>query len=64
MFFTVINEGVSIDSIKINSLSTASTLFIGDAKCISISSWFDTPAEKVIVGVTIGVIGEEETKEE
>jgi spore germination protein PD len=63
MFFTVINEGLQIEKIKIKSLAVSSTLFIGDAKSVSLASWFDTPAEKVIVGVTIGVTETENTQD-
>jgi spore germination protein PD len=55
MIFTVINEEICVKKIKIASIVSSSNLFIGDVKSITISSWFDTPPEKVIVGATVGV---------
>ncbi|NOU97362.1 spore gernimation protein GerPD [Paenibacillus sp. LMG 31456] len=57
MEFTVINGGVVVDYIEISYLSSSSTFMVGDIRSISLISAFDTPPEKVIIGVTIPFVG-------
>jgi len=47
---TVANRGVSVGSIRVVGLASASVLLVGDAQSIRNSSIFDTPPESVIVG--------------
>ncbi|MCR8635366.1 MULTISPECIES: spore gernimation protein GerPD [Paenibacillus] len=53
MEFTVINGGVVVDYIEISYISISSTFMVGDICSISLISAFDTPPEKVIIGVTV-----------
>ncbi len=46
----VANRGVSVGSIRVVGLASASVLLVGDARTIRNSSIFDTPPESVIVG--------------
>jgi spore germination protein PD len=54
--FTVINRELLVDHIDITYISTSSTLLIGDIRSIALTSAFETPPEKVIVGVTLPFI--------
>jgi spore germination protein PD len=56
MEFTVINGEIIVDRIDISYLSTSSTFMVGDIRTISLTSAFDTPPEKVIIGVTLPFI--------
>ncbi len=47
---TVANRGVSVGSIRVVGLASASVLLVGDVQTIRNSSIFDTPPESVIVG--------------
>ncbi|MCS7464410.1 spore gernimation protein GerPD [Paenibacillus doosanensis] len=57
MEFTVINGELVVDYADVTYVSTSSTFMIGDIRSIALSSAFDTPPEKVIIGVTIPIIG-------
>lgn len=56
MDFNVINGDLIIGKIDITYLSTSSTFLVGDIRAVSLFSAYDTPPEKVIVGVTIPFI--------
>lgn len=56
MEFNVINGEINVNSLDITYLSTASTLFVGDIKTVILYGAFESPPEKVIVGVTIPFI--------
>ncbi|MCC3373356.1 spore gernimation protein GerPD [Cohnella sp. REN36] len=46
----VTNAPVAIGSIRIIGVSSSSSFLIGDTESITLSSFFDTPPESVIVG--------------
>ncbi|MBP1932405.1 spore gernimation protein GerPD [Ammoniphilus resinae] len=52
MKFTVINHEISVEKIKIDGIEISSNLIIGDVPKITLTSWFESPPENVIVGVT------------
>jgi len=56
MDFNVINGDLVIGKIDITYLSTSSTFLVGDIRAVSLLSAYDTPPEKMIVGVTIPFI--------
>lgn len=56
MDFTVVNEGIVVGKLDITYLSTSSTLLIGDIRTVALTSAFETPPEKVIVGITLPFI--------
>lgn len=53
MKYTVINHDISVKRIQTTSVIEASIFFVGDARRVSLSSAFDTPPERMIVGVTL-----------
>ncbi|MBE1445463.1 spore gernimation protein GerPD [Paenibacillus sp. OAS669] len=53
MEFEVINGELHVGSIDITYLSTASVFLVGDIRTITLYGAFETPPEKVIVGVTV-----------
>ncbi|HZG83959.1 MAG TPA: spore gernimation protein GerPD [Paenibacillus sp.] len=50
MRMTVVNRELSVGSIRVVGVASASVLLVGDARTIRNSSIFDTPPESVIVG--------------
>lgn len=56
MEFNVRNGQIQVDTIDITYLSTSSTLMVGDIRSVNLVSGFETPPEKMIVGVTIPFI--------
>lgn len=50
MNFTVINHSLSVGSIQMTAVASASVLQIGDTEQITLYSMFDSPPESVIVG--------------
>lgn len=56
MEFNVRNGQIQVDTIDITYLSTSSTLMVGDIQSVNLISGFETPPEKMIVGVTIPFI--------
>ncbi|MFH5185102.1 spore gernimation protein GerPD [Paenibacillus sp. TAB 01] len=56
MDFNVINGDLVIGKMDITYLSTSSTFLVGDIRAVSLLSAYDTPPEKMIVGVTIPFI--------
>ncbi|USG66183.1 spore gernimation protein GerPD [Brevibacillus ruminantium] len=55
MNYKMINGDVSVKSIQITNLAGASTVFVGDTNCVSLSMFFEGPPEELIVGVSLGV---------
>jgi spore germination protein PD len=53
MEFNVINGAIQVDHIDITYVSTSSTFLVGDIDSVALVSAFETPPEKVIVGVTL-----------
>lgn len=62
MRYTVINGDITIKNLKISAIATASSLQIGDTKCIRLSSIFESPPESLIVGVTVPLVPLEEPR--
>ncbi|WP_156043480.1 spore gernimation protein GerPD [Paenibacillus sp. UNC451MF] len=56
MEFNVINGEINVNKIDITYLSTSSVFFVGDIRSITLLGAFESPPEKVIVGVTIPFI--------
>lgn len=56
MEYNVINGEIEVDSLTITFVSNSSIVMVGDLKTISLSNAFETPPEKTIVGVTLGVV--------
>jgi len=54
MKFTVINHEITVGKVKIDGMEISSNLMIGDVPKITLTSWFETPPENRIVGVTPG----------
>lgn len=52
MFYQVTNGDVYVGNLKVGTLVTASSLFIGDTKTVTLTSIYETPPETLIVGVT------------
>jgi len=52
MFYQVTNGDVCVGNLKVGTLVTASSLFIGDTKTVTLTSIYETPPESLIVGVT------------
>lgn len=48
--FQVHNHCLSVGSIEILGVSSASFMQVGDTDCLTLYSMFDTPPESVIVG--------------
>jgi spore germination protein PD len=53
MNYSVSNGELSVGNLTVLDIAASSVLLIGETKSISLSSWFDTPPESVIVGVTV-----------
>lgn len=53
MKYSVINGETSIGKIYVTDVAGASTFIVGDVKTIRLASVFETPAEALIVGVTL-----------
>lgn len=51
--YEVTNGEVCIGTLNLFSLSTASTLLIGDTKKVYLFTTFEGPPEELIVGVTL-----------
>ncbi|TFE29862.1 spore gernimation protein GerPD [Cohnella luojiensis] len=63
----VTNGPVCVGSISLIGVSSASALLVGDTESITLYSYFDTPPESVIVGVSMAPLPpleEEEQPEE
>ncbi|WP_282935844.1 spore gernimation protein GerPD [Paenibacillus sp. RC67] len=56
MEFNVINGEINVNKIDITYLSTSSVFFVGDIRTVTLYGAFESPPEKVIVGVTIPFI--------
>ncbi|WP_209124639.1 spore gernimation protein GerPD [Alkalihalobacillus sp. BA299] len=50
MNFNVVNRDLSVGTIRIIGVSSSSVLLVGDTDSLCLSSYFDTPAESLIVG--------------
>ncbi|RJS60515.1 spore gernimation protein GerPD [Bacillus sp. PK3_68] len=50
MNFTVVNKNISVGSLEIGGVASASVALVGDTDTITLSSIFDTPPESFIVG--------------
>jgi spore germination protein PD len=46
----VSNGPVSVGAIRVNGITSSSSLLLGDTEAIVLYSYFDTPPEAVIVG--------------
>jgi len=46
----VVNQGMTIGSIRIIGVGSASVVLIGDTEVLTPSSVFDTPPESLIIG--------------
>lgn len=53
MRFSVINGEVNIGNISAPEIAASSTFIIGDVRNVDLASMFETPAEELIVGVTL-----------
>ncbi len=62
----VTNGPVSVGSICIMGVASSSSLLLGDTESLTLYSYFDTPAESVIVGnlAPLPLLEEEEEPEE
>jgi spore germination protein PD len=50
MNFHVVNKNLQIDQIEVLGVASSSILLVGDTQTICLSSYFDTPAESLIIG--------------
>ncbi|OLO29033.1 spore gernimation protein GerPD [Alkalihalophilus pseudofirmus] len=50
MNFNVVNRNLSVGTIRIIGVASSSVFLVGDTNTISLSSYFDTPPESLIVG--------------
>ncbi|MBH0228744.1 spore gernimation protein GerPD [Halobacillus yeomjeoni] len=50
MNFIVHNYGLHVGNIQVTGVSSSSVFLIGDNKTIRLQSYFDTPAESLIIG--------------
>ncbi|MGD6833779.1 spore gernimation protein GerPD [Sutcliffiella halmapala] len=50
MNFNVVNHGLYVQNIDILGVSSSSIFLVGDTQNICLSSYFDTPAESLIIG--------------
>ncbi|MCG1020050.1 spore gernimation protein GerPD [Sutcliffiella horikoshii] len=50
MNFQVTNHNLQVDNINILGVSSSSIFLVGDTQNICLSSYFDTPAESLIIG--------------
>ena len=50
MEFNVLNRELSVGSIKIDGVTSASLVQIGDTETIQLAATFDTPPESLIIG--------------
>jgi len=55
----VVNQGLTIGSIRIIGVGSASVVLIGDTEIVSPSSVFDTPPESLIIGPLVPFAPEE-----
>lgn len=53
MKYMVINGPLSVEKVEITYLSTSSIFLVGELTHVALTSAFDTPPEKVIVGVSL-----------
>lgn len=50
MNFQVYNRDLHVENIRVIGVSSSSVFLIGDTKTIQLNSFFDTPAESLIIG--------------
>lgn len=50
MILNVVNHGLSIGTIEVKGVASASVFLVGDCERIGNSSIFDTPPESLIIG--------------
>lgn len=50
MIFQVYNRDLQVQNLDIGSVSSSSIFLVGDADSIQLVSFFDTPAESLIIG--------------
>lgn len=50
MIFQVYNRDLQVQNMDIGSVSSSSIFLVGDADSIQLVSFFDTPAESLIIG--------------
>lgn len=53
MIYNVTNGDICVGNIKVGSLVTASSLFIGDTQTVTLTSIYETPPESMIIGVSM-----------
>lgn len=53
MIYCVTNGDICVGNIKVGSLVTASSLFIGDTQTVTLTSIYETPPESMIIGVSM-----------
>jgi spore germination protein PD len=53
LILNVTNGPVSVGSIRVIGVSLSASLLLGDTESITLSSYFDTPPESVIVGRSV-----------
>jgi spore germination protein PD len=53
MIFNVENKELTVGSIQITGVASASVVLIGDTQTITLSSIFDTPPESLIIGPVV-----------
>lgn len=56
MKYMVINGPLSVEKVEITYLSTSSIFLVGELTHVALTSAFDTPPEKVIVGVSLPLV--------
>lgn len=56
MRFSVVNGRTSVGGISVTDVAASSILIIGDVRTVSLASTFETPAENLIVGVTVPLV--------
>ncbi|RXT06288.1 spore gernimation protein GerPD [Ammoniphilus sp. CFH 90114] len=56
MRFSVVNGRTSVGGVAVTDVAASSILIIGDVRTVSLASTFETPAENLIVGVTVPLV--------
>ena len=50
MIYEVYNRDLCVESIRITGVASSSMVMVGDTETIQLASFFDTPAESLIIG--------------